>query len=233
MKVLNVVMPIYNEKNTVEKVVAAIETVNLGRNLKKELILVDDFSTDGTRELLKQYEEKHTVLYQEKNMGKGAALRTGFAKAEGDFVVIQDADDEYNPRDYSKLLQPLLEERADIVYGSRFISSEPHRTLYFWHYVANRSLTLLSNALTNLNLSDIETGYKAFNRKALKKILPHLKSDRFGIEPEITARAAQHALRIYEVGISYTGRTYEEGKKITWKDGVAAVWHTLRFNLWD
>ena len=229
---LSVAIPVYNEKETIQKLIFAVLAVDLG-SLEKEIILVDDCSTDGTREILNELGRsgKYKIFYQPKNFGKGAAVRKGFEMSTGDFVIIQDADLEYNPGEYLLLLKPLLESRADVVYGSRFIGAAPHRVLFFWHYVGNRFLTILSNMFTNLNLSDMETGYKVFNREAIKRILPDLKSNRFGIEVELTARAARQKLRIYEVGISYSGRTYEEGKKINWKDGFAALWFIIKFNL--
>ena len=229
---LSVVIPIYDEKETIRKLISAVLAVDLG-SIEKEIILVDDCSTDGTREILKQLEKekKYKIFYQTGNTGKGAAVRKGFEMSTGDFVIIQDADLEYNPGEYLLLLKPLLESRADVVYGSRFIGAAPHRVLFFWHYAGNRFLTALSNMFTNLNLSDMETCYKVFSREAVKRILPDLKSNRFEIEVELTARAARQKLRIYEVGISYSGRTYEEGKKINWKDGFAAFWFIIKFNL--
>ncbi|MEK9183990.1 MAG: glycosyltransferase family 2 protein, partial [Patescibacteria group bacterium] len=182
MLTLSIIIPVYNEKATLEKLLAAVEAVKL-KNVKKELVIVDDGSNDGTPDVLKNYESKYRVIYHSKNIGKGAALRTGFAQATGDFIVIQDADLEYDPNDYEKMIKPLTDGRADVVYGSRFIGSDPHRVLYFWHYLANRLLTTLSNSLTDLNLTDMETCYKMFSKDALKKILPALTSDKFGIEP--------------------------------------------------
>lgn len=208
----------------------AVEKADIG-HLEKEIIIVDDYSTDGTKDILRPLEEKHTILYQYYNQGKGAALRRGFVAATGDIMVIQDADLEYDPNEYSALIRPILEGRADVVYGSRFITHLPRRVLYHHHYFANKLITFLSNIFSNLNLSDVETCYKAFSRKAMDVILPHLVSNRFGIEIELTAEVARHKLRVYEVGISYHGRTYEEGKKINWKDGLAALWHIIRFNI--
>ncbi len=216
---LSIVIPVYNEKEWVEELVSRV----LEQPYRMELILVDDGSTDGTRDILPTLADKHDnvrVELKPTNEGKGAALRTGFALAEGDVIIIQDADLEYDPRDYSKLLEPLLDGRADVVYGSRFLGG-PHRVLNFHHYIANQGLTFLSNLLTNLNLTDMETCYKVFRREVIDGM--KLTSDRFGFEPEFTARVAQRGLRIYEVPISYSGRDYDEGKKITWRDGVAAM----------
>lgn len=226
---LSIVIPVYNEVNTILEIVDIIQKISLA-GIEKEIIIIDDFSNDGTREKIKKYEGTNNikVLYHDKNLGKGAALRTGFSVARGDYVIIQDADLEYDPRDYSLVLQPLLENKADVVYGSRFVGNEPHRVVFFWHYVGNKLLTLFSNILTNLNLTDMETCYKAFKAGILKKIA--FKEDRFGFEPEFTAKVAKLKLRIYEVGISYYGRTYVEGKKITWKDGVSAIRCILRYN---
>ena len=227
-RTLTVVIPVYNEKDTLDDLIARVLAAPC--DLETDIVLVDDFSTDGTRELVKKYEgePEFTVLYHEKNQGKGAALRTGFAAATGDLVLIQDADLEYDPGDYPTLLAPILAGRADAVFGSRFLGGE-HRVLYFWHYVANRSITLFSNFLTNLNLTDMEVCYKVFRRALLAEF--EIEAKRFGIEPELTAKLARLGCRIYEVPVAYYGRTYEEGKKITWRDGVAALWHILRFNL--
>lgn len=225
---LSIVIPVYNEKDTLETLLARVEAVAYD----KEIVLVDDCSTDGTREIVEGYKNKkgYTVLMHPRNRGKGAALRTGFAQASGDVVIIQDADLEYDPRDYSKLLEPILDGRADVVYGSRFLGG-PHRVLFFWHYLGNMVLTLLSNMLTNLNLTDMETCYKAFTRPVLESL--NLKCDRFGFEPEFTSKVAKQKFRIYEVPISYSGRDYSEGKKIGWKDGVAAIWFIIRFRFFD
>lgn len=232
MSKLSIVIPVYNEKNTILNIISKAEAVDLGL-IEKEIIIVDDFSIDGTREILETINNKHRIFYHDKNMGKGAALRRGFSSASGDFIIMQDADLEYDPQEYPYLLEPLIEGRADAVYGSRFMGGRPHRVLFFWHSIANKFLTLISNMLTDLNLTDMETGYKAFTKEALQKILPHLRADRFNIEPEITARVAQKKLRLYEVGISYYGRTYAEGKKIGAKDAISAVWSIIKFNLLD
>ncbi len=225
---LSCVMPVYNEKATLREVIAKVLAVPL----EIELICVDDGSTDGSCEILSDLQSTHPqirVLQQPKNAGKGAALRRGIQEATGDYVIIQDADLEYDPSDYPALLRPLLEGKADVVYGSRFLGSAPHRVLYFWHSIANRILTLISNALTNMNLTDMETCYKIFRREIIQSI--PIEEDRFGFEPEITVKIARRRLRVYEVGISYWGRTYEEGKKIGWKDGVRALWCLLKYTL--
>jgi glycosyltransferase involved in cell wall biosynthesis len=214
---------------TIKQIVARVQAVDL----EKEIIIVDDGSTVGTRELLQVITLSHgngRVLYHDHNQGKGAALRTGFESATGDIVIIQDADLEYDPREYPVLLEPILDGRADVVYGSRFLGG-PHRVLFFWHYLGNKFLTLLSNALTNLNLTDMETCYKVFRREVLNDI--QLKSNRFGFEPEFTAKIAKKDFRIYETPISYSGRTYAEGKKIGWKDGVKAIVAILWFRFFD
>lgn len=234
IKTVSIVIPVFNEARTVRALIDAVAKSDVGE-LYKEIVVVDDGSTDGTRNILKEFEAKKRcrVFLEERNRGKGAALRSGFARAQGDFIVVQDADLEYDPRELPLLLRPLMEGKADVVYGSRFLGGHgtAHRALYFWHYFGNRFLTTLSNLCTNLNLTDMETGYKAFTKEALQKIASHLTSERFGIEPEITAQVAKRHLRIYEVGISYAGRTYEEGKKINWKDGLAAIWHIIKYNL--
>lgn len=223
---LSVVMPVYNERATLQEIVSRVLSVPLDL----ELICVDDASQDGSRELLAEIQRQHPkvkVFLQPHNRGKGAALRHGIQQATGEFVIIQDADLEYDPSDYPLLLGPLIQDKADVVFGSRFLGSGPHRVLYFWHFVGNRFLTLLSNALTNINLSDMETCYKAFRRDVIQSI--PLEEDRFGFEPEITVKVAKRRLRIYEVGISYWGRTYEEGKKIGWKDGFQALWCLVKY----
>jgi len=232
MKLLSVVIATYNEEKTLETILKQVEAVKIA-GVEKEIVIVDDGSTDKTREILKKLESKFRIFYHPRNIGKGAAIRTGFFHSQGDFIIIQDADLEYDPREYQRVLQPLIDGRADVVYGSRFIGSEPHRVMYFWHYIGNRFLTLLSNIFTGMNLTDMEVCYKSFTKEALEKIMPVLQSNRFGIEPEITARLATAKLRIYEVGVSYYGRSYTEGKKINWKDGLAAIWHIIKFNLWS
>ena len=225
---LSVVMPVYNERQTLRAVVERVLAVPL----EIELICVDDGSRDGSREILDELKAQYPALrpfLQPKNMGKGAALRRGIQEATGDFVVIQDADLEYDPADYPALLEPLIQGKADVVYGSRFLGSQPHRVLYFWHSVGNRLLTLLSNCLTNINLSDMETCYKVFRREVIQSI--PIEENRFGFEPEITVKVAKRRLRIYEVGIGYWGRTYEEGKKIGWKDGFRALWCLLKYSI--
>ncbi len=223
---ISVVVPVYNEKATVSEIVRRIRAVPIA----KEILLVDDGSTDGTRDVLATFEgEDLRIILHEQNRGKGAALRTGFAHATGDIVIVQDADLEYDPRQYRKLIQPIVEGMADVVYGSRFLPIGPHRVLYFWHYVANRSLTILSNMFTGLNLTDMETCYKVFRREVIQAITPTLKEDRFGIEPELTAKIARRKYRTYEIGISYFGRTYQEGKKIGLGDACRAFWSILRY----
>lgn len=229
---LSIVIPIYNEKNYIREIVQRVRQVNIP-GLEKEIILVDDYSIDGSRDIIQKELESvvDKVIYQEKNMGKGAALRSGFKAASGEIVVIQDADLEYDPQEYQKMVKPILDGKADVVYGSRFVGSEPHRVLFFWHYVGNKFLTLLSNMFSNLNLTDMETCYKMFRREVLSNI--KLEQDRFGFEPEITAKIAHRGWRIYEVGISYFGRNYAEGKKINWRDGLAAIWCILKYNIWS
>jgi glycosyltransferase involved in cell wall biosynthesis len=226
---LSVVIPVFNEKATILEILRRVRAVSLP--LEKEIIVVDDFSGDGTRELLRDLDYAGvTVIFQPKNMGKGAALRAGFSKASGEIVLVQDADLEYDPAEYPALLAPILDGRADAVYGSRFLGGV-HRVLFFWHSVGNKFLTTLANMITNLNLTDMETCYKVVKKDVVDKI--RLKSNRFGIEPEITIKLAKRGCRIYEVPISYSGRDYREGKKINWKDGLAALFHIIRFKLFD
>jgi glycosyltransferase involved in cell wall biosynthesis len=225
---LSVIIPCFNEVHTLEAVLSAVHAVTA---IDKEVIVVDDGSTDGTRELLaaKVDGKSARVIYMDRNQGKGAALRAGFAAATGDIVIVQDADLEYDPRDYPLMLDPILNHHADVVYGSRFISDRPHRVLYFWHRMGNGLLTVLSNMFTNLNLTDMETGFKAFRREVIQAI--EIEENRFGFEPEITAKIAKGHYVIYEVGVGYFGRTYAEGKKIGWRDGLWAIWCVLKYNL--
>ena len=224
---VSVVVPVYNERATLLEIVRRIRAVPID----KEIILVDDASTDGTRELLTSFEwgDDVRVVLHERNRGKGAAVRTGFFHVTGDIVIIQDADLEYDPRQYGRLIQPIVDGLADVVYGSRFLTDGPHRVLYFWHYIGNRAITMLSNMLTDLNLTDVETCYKVFRREVIEAIAPKLKENRFGIDPELTAKVARRKYRVYEVGISYFGRTYEEGKKIGLRDACRAFWTILRY----
>lgn len=232
MQKLSIVIPAYNERATVEALLRRVAAAPIPGGLEREILIVDDGSGDGTGELLKELEQTGDPAFRlvehPHNRGKGAALRTGFEQVTGDVVLVQDADLEYDPRDYPTLLQPILDGEADVVYGSRFLGG-PHRVLFFWHYVGNRFLTTLSNMFTDLNLSDMETCYKVFRAEVLRGMT--LCSDRFGIEPELTAKVAKTRARIYEVPISYHGRTYAEGKKIGWRDGFAAIWAILRYNL--
>ena len=225
---LSVVIACYNEAATIEKVIDAVVRAPFP---DKEIIVVDDFSTDGTREILRDriVQRISKVIYHSVNLGKGAALRSAIREATGDVVIVQDADLEYDPEEYPKVINPILENKADVVYGSRFIGSEPHRVVYFWHRVGNGLLTLLSNMFTNLNLTDMETCYKAFRREVIQSIA--IEENRFGFEPEITAKMARKGVQIYEVGISYHGRTYKEGKKINWKDGCRALYCILKYNV--
>ena len=238
---LSVVVPAFNERATIDEILRRIADTPY----EKQIVVVDDGSTDGTREYLRSLAEGETVLtgpegepvevtveFHEKNRGKGAAMRTGFDAARGAVILVQDADLEYDPDDYGKLLEPIVEGDADVVYGSRFLGG-PQRVHLFWHYVGNKGLTLISNMLTNLNLTDMETCYKVFRREVIEEIAPTLKSDRFGFEPEITAKVAKRGYRVYETPIAYHGRDYAEGKKIGWKDGLAALWHIVRYRVAD
>ena len=243
-KKLSIVIPVYNEEKFIEKcleIVISADSCGLG----KEIIIVDDGSTDETYRKIQitkslpsrqagkfQIKSKIQIIEKNKNEGKGAALKAGFMKSTGDIVLVQDADLEYSPEDYSRLLEPFLKNNADVVYGSRFISDRPHRVLYFWHYLVNVFVTILSNLFTNLNLTDMETGFKAFKGALIREIAPKLQSKRFGFEPEITARISKiKGIKIYEVGISYSGRTYQEGKKIGWLDGIMAIWEIIKYNI--
>jgi glycosyltransferase involved in cell wall biosynthesis len=244
---VSIIIPVYNERAYIEEVLLRVQAADI----EKEVLVIDDGSTDGTRDLLRDLEKAQAdgqaevsiqngraslalrnirFIFQDRNCGKGAALRRGFEMANGDVVLVQDADLEYNPRDYPKLLEPILDGRADVVYGSRFLGG-PQRVHYFWHYAGNKFLTLLSDMLTNLKLTDMETCYKVFRREVVQSI--HFRSDRFGFEPECTAKIARGNWRVYEVPISYAGRTYAEGKKITWRDGFTTLWCILRYNLFD
>ena len=234
---LSVVIPVYNEEKTLRLLIDRVREVPI----RKELILIDDCSTDNSRDVLKQLEaeggnddfNRIRIFFHDVNQGKGAALKTGFAHVEGDIVIIQDADLEYNPSEYPRLLQPIVEGKADVVFGSRFLGDRAHRVLYFWHYLGNRFLTGLSNCFTNLNLTDMETCYKVFRRSVIDEITPKLVQNRFGFEPEITARVARRRLRVFETSVSYAGRTYAEGKKIGWRDGFKAIWCIIRFGIAD
>ena len=234
MKKLSVIISVYNEKNTIEEIIKRVESVNLD-NIEKEIIIVDDKSTDGTREVLGRYKGKHRVIFLERNYGKGNALRNGFKEANGDIIIIQDADLEYDPNDYPKLIRPIFEKETDVVYGSRFLKSSSlnNRIVYKRGYLFSRLLNRLSNILSGLKLSDIYTCYKVFSKEAVRKITPDIKSNRFGIDPELTALIAKNKFRVLEMPISYQGRTYEDGKKINWGDGIAAIWHIIRFNIFQ
>jgi glycosyltransferase involved in cell wall biosynthesis len=225
---LSIIIPCYNESSTI---VSLINAVKQSPVTDREIIIVDDGSKDGTRDILDQLSDPEVrVIFHKVNQGKGAALRTGFQEATGDICIVQDADLEYDPREFPLVIQPIVEDKADVVFGSRFQSGRPHRVVYFWHRIGNGVLTLMSNFFTDLNLSDMETCYKAFRREVIQSI--NIRENRFGFEPEVTAKIAKMNLRIYEVGISYYGRTYDEGKKIGWKDGVRAVYCILKYNLW-
>ncbi len=229
MKV-SIVIPTYNEVNTLLEIIESVKNSTIPSDFEKEIIIVDDCSSDGTTELLRQIDDPSIIkFFHPKNKGKGGALQTGFKHCTGDIVIIQDADLEYDPKEYIKLMKPIIDDKADVVFGSRFMGGEPHRVVYFWHRLGNGFLTLLSNMLTDLNLTDMETCYKVFRSDILKKI--NLEEQRFGIEPEMTAKIAKLKCRIFEVGISYYGRTYDEGKKIGFKDGFRAVWCILKYNI--
>ena len=225
---LSIIIPCYNEKDTIREIVQSVRAAPVA---EKEVIVVDDCSTDGTREILRSDIASciDRVIFHDTNKGKGAALRTGIREATGDVVIMQDADLEYDPREYPLVIEPILQGKADAVYGSRFMGGQPHRVLFFWHSLGNKFLTLLSNMFTDLNLTDMETGCKAFRRKVIQAV--HIEEDRFGFEPEITAKVAKMGVRLYEVGISYYGRSYAEGKKIGWKDGFRAIYCILKYNL--
>ena len=226
---LSIIIPCFNERPTI---IQLIEAVRQSPVISKQLVIVDDGSTDGSRELLASLTQSSDlkILFHSQNMGKGAALRTGFAAADGDICIVQDADLEYDPQEFPLVIQPILDGKADVVYGSRFQGGRPHRVVYFWHRVGNGFLTLMSNIFTDLNLTDMETCYKAFRREVIQSL--SIRENRFGFEPEITAKISRRGLRIYEVGISYYGRTYVEGKKIGWRDGVRAIYCILKYNLW-
>lgn len=236
-KTLSIIIPAYNEENTIERILNKVSDVALTQGVMKEMVVVNDCSQDNTEKIIKEYIIKYpnkniSLINHEVNKGKGAALHTGFIHATGDYVVVQDADLEYDPQEFNLLLQPMLDDFADVVYGSRFIGGNPHRILFFWHSIGNKFLTFLSNAFTNLNLTDMETCYKMWKTDTIKSL--NLKETRFGFEPEVTAKVSRIPdIRIYEVGISYYGRTYAEGKKINWKDGIRAIYCILKYNIWS
>ena len=235
MKTLSIIIPAYNEAKTIHLILDKVLRVTLEQNIQKEIIIIDDCSSDGTIQVVNEYIQRNDVgviktIQHEKNQGKGAALHTGISKATGDFVIIQDADLEYNPNEYNVLLKPMIDGVADVVYGSRFMGGNPHRILFFWHSIGNKILTFLSNMMTNLNLTDMETCYKLFKREVIQNL--NLKEKRFGFEPEVTAKISKiKGIRIYEVGISYYGRTFEEGKKIGWKDGFRAIYCIIKYKI--
>ena len=229
---LSIIIPAYNEAPTIAELVRQVRSVNLPDGLEREIVVVDDCSTDETKTILQTINEAELKLcFKDKNEGKGSAVRLGLQQATGDIILLQDADLEYDPAEYHKLLAPILSRRADVVFGSRFVGSEAKRVLFFWHYLGNRFLTSLSNALTNLSLTDIETGYKVFSRPVVDSLKDKLTAKRFGIEPELVARVAKGKWRLYEIGISYYGRTYAEGKKVGWRDGLAAIWFIVKYNI--
>ncbi len=239
MQKLSIIIPVYNEEMLIGKTISSVASAD-SLNMVKEIIVVDDGSVDKTKEVtessIKDHKKEKSLIFKTifrpENSGKGASVKEGILASTGDIIIIQDADLEYNPEDYPLLLEPFIRNQADVVYGSRFISNRPHRVLYFWHYVINMALTTFSNMLTNLNLTDMETGYKAFKGELIRKISKDLESKRFGFEPEVTARLAKiKGIKFFEVGISYSGRTYEEGKKIGWVDGMRAIWEIIKFNL--
>jgi len=226
---LSIIIPIYNEKDTILKILKMVNDVKLINNIQKEIIIIDDFSTDGSRKILNSLENKYKILYYQENRGKGAALKTGFDKATGDYVIVQDADLEYDPDDYNKLLDPIIKNKTKVVYGSRFTGE--HRNMLFWHWIGNKSLSLITNVLYNTTLSDMETCYKLIKKDILNQI--NIKSNRFNFEPEITAKILKLGYKIYEVPISYMGRGYNEGKKIGWKDGIIALYCLIKYRFWN